>query len=117
MFELDSEAFGEYAAQELAEVQTSGGTITVHWIPRRKEILCSYGGRYYRGQNEPIGETLATLMGCTVDLLVPSELRVFEGTKYEYSTEKQLKDLLICEWSDYAYDKMAFRCYLIKTGN
>jgi len=114
MLELDSETYGEYAAQQLAEVQTNSGTITVHWIPRRKEILCSYGGRYYRGQNEQIGKTLGTLMGCTAETLVPSDLKVFEGVKYEYSTEKQLRDLLECEWSDYAFDRMAFRCYLIK---
>ena len=115
MLELNSETFDEYAAQQLAEIQTGEGVITVHWIPRRKEILCSYGGRYYRGQNEPIGETLATLMGCTAETLVPSELKVFEGQKYEYGTETQLRDLLECEWSDYAYDKMAFRCYMFKT--
>jgi len=115
MLELDSETFGEYAAQQLAEVQTNSGTITVHWIPRRKEILCSYGGRYYRGQNEQIGTTLAKLMGCSEDTLVPSELKVFEGVKYEYGTETQLRDLLGCEWSDYACDKMAFRCYLMRT--
>jgi hypothetical protein len=115
MLELNSETFGEYAAQQLAEVQTNSGTITVHWIPRRKEILCSYGGRYYRGQNEQIGETLAVLMGCSGNTLVPSELKVFEGVKYEYGTETQLRDLLQCEWSDYACDKMAFRCYMFKT--
>jgi len=115
MLELNSETFSEYASQQLAEIQTGEGVITVHWISRRKEILCSYGGRYYRGQNEEIGATLATLMGCSGDTLVPSELKVFEGVKYEYGTETQLRDLLACEWSDYACDKMAFRCYMLKT--
>jgi hypothetical protein len=114
MLELNSETFSEYAAQQLAEIQTGDGLITVHWIPRRKEILCSYGGRFYRGQNEQIGDTLATLMDCSGDTLVPSELKVFEGVKYEYGTETQLRDLLGCEWSDYACDKMAFRCYMFK---
>jgi hypothetical protein len=114
MLELNSETFSEYAAQEVAEIQTGNGVMTVHWIPRRKEILCSYGNRYYRGQNEQIGDTLATLMGCSADTLVPSELKVFEGVKYEYGTETQLRDLLGCEWSDYACDKMAFRCYMFK---
>jgi hypothetical protein len=117
MLELNSETFSEYAAHQLAEIQTGEGVITVHWISRRKEILCSYGGRYYRGQNEQIGATLATLMGCSGDTLVPSELKVFEGVKYEYGTELQLRDLLACEWSDYACDKMAFRCYLLKTSS
>ena len=114
MLELNSETFDEYAAQQLAEIQTADSIITVHWIPRRKEILCSYENRYYRGQNEEIGITLATLMGCSADTLVPSELKVFEGSQYEYGTETQLRDLLQCEWSDYACDKMAFRCYLFK---
>jgi hypothetical protein len=117
MLELNSETFSEYASQQLAEIQTGEGVITIHWISRRKEILCSYGGRYYRGQNEEIGATLATLMGCSGDTLVPSELKVFEGVKYEYGTETQLRDLLACEWSDYACDKMAFRCYLMKTSS
>jgi hypothetical protein len=53
-------------------------------------------------------------MNCSSDVLVPSELKVYEGMEYEYGTERQLKDLLECEWSDYAYDKMAFQCYMFR---
>jgi len=116
MLELDMNTYDEYATQTLACIETADGAIIVNWIPRRKEILCSYGGRYYRGQNEDIGSTLATLMNCSKNVLVPSDLHVSEGTpgKFDYGTEKQLSDLLQCEWSDYACDLMAFRCYIMK---
>jgi hypothetical protein len=113
MLELNSETFSEYAAKHLAQINTGEGVIEISWIARRKEILCKYQGRYYRGQNEQIGTTVATLMNCSSDVLVPSELMVYEeGTGYEYGTERQLKDLLECEWSDYACDKMAFICFM-----
>jgi hypothetical protein len=113
MLELNSETFGEYAAQQLAEIQTGEGVIMVHWIPRRKEILCSYGGRYYRGQNEEIGATLATVLNQARDTLVPSDLKIFDTLgKFQQATDKALRDLLTCEWSDYACDKLAFQCHV-----
>jgi len=115
MLEINSHSYSEYAAKHLAQINTGEGVIEISWIARRKEILCKYQGRYYRGQNEQIGTTVATLMNCSSDVLVPSELKVYEGgTGYEYGTERQLKDLLECEWSDYAYDKMAFQCYMFR---
>jgi hypothetical protein len=117
MLELDMDTYDACATQTLACIKTSQGAIIVNWIPRQKEIICSYGGRYYRGQNEEIGSTIAALMNCNRELLIPSDLQVSEGTsgKFEQGTEKQLSDLLQCEWSDYACDYMEFRCYMYNT--
>jgi len=118
MIELDNDTYDDYAVHAIANIDTPSGPLLVNWIPRRKEILCSYGGRFYRGQNESIGATIATLLECSVNVLVPSDLKVSESRGvFVVSTEKQLSDLLECEWSDYACDKMAFTCYMYVPQN
>jgi hypothetical protein len=100
-----------YQAFQLAQIQTDHGILAVDWIPEGRRIACQYEGRTWIGQDESIGTTLECFLGKNQTLLIPSELKIFDTPgKFTYGTDKELKDLFLCEWSDYACDKLAFQC-------
>jgi hypothetical protein len=103
----------DYQAFQLAQIQTDHGLLTVDWIPEGRRIACHFEGRNWIGQDETIGTTLEVFLGKNQTFLIPSELKIFDTPgKFTYATEKELKDLFKCEWSDYACDKLAFQCYV-----
>ncbi len=97
--------------QQLAQIELPKGLLEVDWNAYTKTIYYTYRGKDYTEQDEPIGATLQRCLG-----LQPSELRVrnlhyFEqpGLAIPAPNEMQ-RDLLICNWSDYASDNMQFQC-------
>jgi hypothetical protein len=104
-----------YTIWQVAQIQTDRGLLTVDWLQEERQILCQFQNQTFKGQNEEIGSTLAHFLGPT-SVLVPSELKIFEGKQMTYGTPKMLVDLFTCEWSDYAYDRLAFQCSVYNTG-
>ena len=101
----------DYQAQQLAQIQTEHGVLAVDWIPEGRRIVCHFEGRIWIGQDETIGTTLECFLGKNQTLLIPSELKIYDTPgKFTWGTEKELKDLFSCEWSDYACDKLLFQC-------
>jgi len=118
MIEIFNFTHDDYAFEQLAQITTDRGLLVVEWLSETKEILVSFQSRYFRGQNEEIGQTLASLLNRGQDTLVPSELKIFDMPgKFQYGTNKELQDLFHCEWSDYACDKLAFQCHVIATSD
>jgi len=114
MIQLFTYTHGDFEFEQLAQITTTEGTLIVDWIPSSKETLVTYRGQVWKGQNEEIGSTLARLLEVDRVRLVPSDLRIFEShSPSVQGTQKMLKDLLDCEWSDYACDKMAFQCHVL----
>jgi len=108
---LDTYNPDTYQAMQLAQIQTAHGLLVVDWIPEGRQIACHFEGRHWIGPDETIGTTLESFLGRNQTYLVPSELRIFDSPgKFTYGTDKELKDLFGCEWSDYACDKLAFQC-------
>jgi len=101
--------------QQVAQIQTDRGILTVDWMGGSREIICHFQDLTYKGQNEEIGTTLARFLG-PLATLVPSDLRIFEGREVTSGTPKMLNDLFGCEWSDYAYDYLAFQCSVYNTN-
>ena len=117
MIEIYNFSHADYASQQLAQITTDQGLIVVEWLPETKEIIVTFQNRYYKGQNEEIGNTLATLLYRTRDSLVPSDLKIYDlPGKFQQGTNKELQDLFSCEWSDYSCDKLAFQCHVISTN-
>jgi len=113
MIQLFTYSHGDFESEQLAQITTAEGNLIVDWIPSSKETLLMYKSEVWKGQNEEIGITLARLLHVPQERLVPSDLRIFESHSAPVQgTEKMLSDLLTCEWSDYACDKMAFQCHL-----
>jgi len=113
MIQLFTYSHGDFESEQLAQITTADGNLIVDWIPSSKETLLMYKDQVWKGQNEEIGITLARLLHVSQERLVPSDLRIFESHLAPVQgTEKMLTDLFVCEWSDYACDKMAFQCHL-----
>jgi hypothetical protein len=55
----------------VAQITTAQGLVTVDWFREMKDILVTFQNRYYRGQNEEIGDTLATVLNLPRETLVP----------------------------------------------
>ena len=102
----------DYQAHQLAQIETDHGILAVDWIPEGRRIICHFEGRVWIGQDEPIGNTLEVFLGKNQALLIPSNLLILEslGSIFLSGTEKELKDLFRCEWSDYACDRLLFQC-------
>jgi len=101
----------EFQSQQLAQIQTDHGVLSVDWIPEGRRIICHFEGRDWIGQDNTIGNTLEIFLGKNQTLFIPSDLKIYEGPgNFSYGTEKELKDLFGCEWSDYACDKLLFQC-------
>jgi hypothetical protein len=115
MIELSNYDPRLYTIQQVAQIQTDRGVLTVDWLQESRKIVCQFQNQIYEGQNEEIGATLAHLLG-PLNTLVPSELRIFEGKEMTYGTPKMLADLFGCEWSDYAYDRLRFQCSVYNTN-
>ena len=113
MIEIYNFAHEDYVFEQLAQITTNQGLIVVEWRSETKEILVSFQSRYYRGQNEEIGHTLATLLSRPRETLVPSDLKIYDVPgRFQQGTDKELRDLFSCEWSDYSCDKLAFQCHV-----
>jgi len=113
MIEIFNFSHDDYIFEQLAQITTGQGLLVVEWLPETKEILMTFQNRYYRGQNEEIGQTLGTLLKCIRETLVPSDLKIYDGPgEFKEGTDKELGDLLTCEWSDYACDKLLFQCHV-----
>ena len=116
MIEIFNFSHEDYDYEQVAQITTTQGLVTIDWFREIKEILVTFQNRYYRGQNEEIGSTLATVLNRARDTLVPSDLKIFDTPgKFQQGTDKELRDLFSCEWSDYASDKLAFQCHVIST--
>jgi hypothetical protein len=113
MIEIYNFSHADYVFEQLAQITTEQGLIVVEWLPETKEILVTFQSRYYRAQNEEIGQTLATLLNRGREILVPSDLKIYNVPgKFQQGTNKELQDLFRCEWSDYSCDKLAFQCHV-----
>jgi hypothetical protein len=113
MIEIYNFSHDDYVFEQVAQITTAQGLVTVDWFQETKEILISFQNRYYRGQNEEIGATLATLLNRIRESLVPSDLQIYDVPgRVQQGTDKELRDLLNCEWSDYSCDKLAFQCHV-----
>jgi len=114
MIEIFNFTHADYATIQIAQITTDQGLLDVEWLPETKEIIVTFQNRYYKGQNEEIGHTLATLLNCERDTLIPSGLKIFDiPGKFQQGTHKELQDLFRCEWSDYSCDRLAFQCHVI----
>ena len=113
MIEIFNFSHEDYICEQVAQITTAQGLVTVDWFCETKEILVTFRNRYYRGQNEEIGQTLATVLNRIRESLVPSDLTIYDSPgRVQQATDKELRDLLTCEWSDYSCDKLAFQCHV-----
>jgi hypothetical protein len=114
MIEIYNFSHEDYVFEQLAQITTDQGLLAVEWLSETKEILVTFQSHYFRGQNEEIGATLATLLNRPRDSLVPSDLKIYDlPGRAQQGTNKELQDLLSCEWSDYSCDKLAFQCHVV----
>jgi hypothetical protein len=113
MIEIENFKLDDYVFEQLAQITTAQGLVVVEWLPGSKETLVTFQGRHYKGQNEEIGVTLARLLAVNQCYLLPSDLKIYDmpGT-FTVGTDKELKDLFTCEWSDYSCDKLVFQCHI-----
>jgi hypothetical protein len=116
MIEIYNFSHEDYDYEQVAQITTAQGLVTVDWFREMKDILVTFQNRYYRGQNEEIGATLATVLNRPRETLVPSDLKIYDVPgRFQQGTDKELRDLLACEWSDYSCDKLAFQCHITST--
>jgi hypothetical protein len=97
--------------QQLAQIQLPKGLLDVDWNPYTKTIYYTYNGKGYTGQDEEIGVTIQRCLGFPASDLYISDLHYFEHPGHAIAAPPEMqRDLLICNWSDYAIDNMAFQC-------
>jgi len=90
------------------------GTLEVYWSYEERAIRYVSGTMWFQRPNNTIRSSLADLFGCS-----PSHLDTRSLVLHEYifrtafdDSHKMSRELLDCEWSDYAMDMMFFRIHL-----
>ena len=87
------------------------GTLEVYWSYEERAIRYVSGTMWFQRPNGTIRSSLAALFGC-----LPSHLDTRSLVLQEYifrtvfhDAHKMSRELLDCEWSDYAMDRMSFQ--------
>ena len=98
----------------LATIQMLSGTVEVYWSHEERAIRYVCGTLWFQRPNGTIRSSLADLFGCSPFHIDTRSLTIKE---YIYQTtfhdaHKMSRELLDCEWSDYAMDLMSFRVHL-----
>ena len=97
--------------QQLAQITLSSTFLEILWDRTRKTIAYSHQGVDTILPDEPIGVTLARHLNRPTDELSVSNLVYFEHPNEPVSANTDMsRQLLACNWSDYANDNMLFQC-------
>jgi hypothetical protein len=98
----------------VATIRTLNGPLDIYWSFETRSIRYFCGGLGFDRPNQNIRTSLAALFGCPEHWLETRSLILSEGTyKTVFDNEhKMAKELLDCEWSDYAMDLMSFQIHL-----
>ena len=98
----------------LATIRMLSGTLEVYWSYEERAIRYVCGSLWFQRPNDTIRSSLAALFGC-----LPSHLDTRSLVLQEYifrtvfhDADKMSRELLDCEWSDYAMDRMSFQIHL-----
>lgn len=97
--------------EQLAQIELPTTLLEVLWDRMNKTIVYSYQGIDRVLPDEPIGVTLARCLNRPMAGLTVSNLHYFEHPhESAVGTEDMIRQLLTCNWSDYANDRMLFQC-------
>jgi hypothetical protein len=100
--------------QQLAQITTPDGVVDVQWMKKTSQVILRIDDDWYIQPNGRIAESIGTLMAYDPLDMRASGLFLFDRTyACGVSAAEELEDQLLgCEWSDYAHDKMVFQAKL-----
>ena len=95
----------------IATIRTHSGPLDVYWSFELRSIRYVCGTFRFNRPNQDIRTSLAALFGCAPDWLETRSLMLTEGTTTTFfgNHHSMARELLDCEWSDYAMDLMSFQ--------
>ena len=100
--------------QQLAQITTPDGVVDIHWIKNTSQVVIHFDDEWHIQPNGRIDESIGNYLGYDVLDMKVSGMFLFdrEFNHGKSAPEEMEKQLLGCEWSDYALDKMIFQVKL-----
>ena len=100
--------------QQLAQITTPDGVVDVHWIKATSQVVLHFDEKWHIQPNGRIDESIGNYFGYDVLDMKVSKMFIFDRDfqNGKLAPEEMEKQLLGCEWSDYALDKMVFQVKL-----
>jgi len=100
--------------QQLAQITTPDGVVRVYWIKHTSQVVIHFDDEWHIQPNGRIDESIGNYLGYDVlDMKVSGMLLFDKDYINGQSAPKEMeKQLLGCEWSDFALDKMVFQVKL-----
>jgi hypothetical protein len=100
--------------QQMAQITTPDGVVDVHWVKKTSQVVIHFNDEWHIQPNGRIDESIGNYLGYNVLDMKVSSMFLFdrEFKNGKSAPEDMQKQLLGCEWSDYALDKMVFQVKL-----
>ena len=100
--------------QQLAQITSPDGVVDVFWVKKTSQIVIHFDDEWHIQPNGRIDESIGNYLGYDVLDMKVSNMFLFdrEFKNGKSAPEEMEKQLLGCEWSDFALDKMVFQVKL-----